>query len=50
MTKPYVARSPDAWSLYGDAPVAEVDGAPALLPGLLTLGAWPEGGGLYVDR
>jgi hypothetical protein len=47
--EPYAARSPDTWSLSTDAPVVEVDGVPALLPGLLTLGTWPEGGELYVD-
>jgi hypothetical protein len=46
--EPYSARSPDTWSLPSDAPVGESDG-PALLPGLLTLGTWPEGGELYVD-
>lgn len=47
--EPYAARSPDTWSLPTDATLSEVDGAPALLPGLLTLGTWPEGGELYVD-
>jgi hypothetical protein len=47
--EPYAARSPDTWSLPGDAALAVVDGAPALLPGMLTLGTWPEGGELYVD-
>jgi LysM repeat protein len=47
--EPYSARSPDTWSLSSEAALATVDGTPALLPGLLTLGTWPEGGELYVD-
>lgn len=47
--EPYAARSPDTWSLPMDAQLTEVGNAPALLPGLLTLGTWPEGGELYVD-
>jgi len=47
--EPYAARSPDTWSLSTDAAVGADDGVPALLPGLLTLGTWPEGGELYVD-
>jgi LysM repeat protein len=47
--EPYTARSPDTWSLPNDTSIGAADGAPALLPGLLTLGTWPEGGQLYVD-
>ncbi|NUR72212.1 MAG: LysM peptidoglycan-binding domain-containing protein [Hamadaea sp.] len=47
--EPYAARSADTWALPSGAEVEFTDDAPAPLPGLLTLGTWPEGGELLVD-
>ncbi|MCP2325339.1 LysM repeat protein [Hamadaea flava] len=47
--EPYAARSADTWALPSGAELEAPDDAPAPLPGLLTLGTWPEGGELLVD-
>ncbi|NUT34917.1 MAG: hypothetical protein HOV79_17810, partial [Hamadaea sp.] len=47
--EPYSARSADTWALPGEEHLPELAGAPSLLPGLITLGTWPEGGELLVD-
>ncbi|NUR50426.1 MAG: LysM peptidoglycan-binding domain-containing protein [Hamadaea sp.] len=47
--EPYAARSADTWALPSGAELDAPDDAPAPLPGLLTLGTWPEGGELLVD-
>jgi LysM repeat protein len=47
--EPYAVRSADTWALPSGAEIDAADDAPAPLPGLLTLGTWPEGGELLVD-
>lgn len=45
---PFEVRSPNTWSLPASAHVTDSP-APSLLPGLLCVGTWAQGGELFVD-
>jgi hypothetical protein len=47
--EPFEALWPNTWSLSANERLPESGGAPSLLPGLLKVGTWPQGGELYVD-
>jgi hypothetical protein len=47
--EPYDAQWPNTWSLQATTRLPDSRGAPSLLPGLLKLGTWPQGGELFVD-
>ncbi|MBB5869615.1 LysM repeat protein [Allocatelliglobosispora scoriae] len=46
---PFEVRSPNTWSLPATAHISESSPAPSLLPGLLSVGTWAQGGELFVD-
>lgn len=46
---PFEVRSPNTWSLPATARLTDSSAAPSLLPGLLTVGTWAQGGELFVD-
>ncbi|MBV1851744.1 LysM peptidoglycan-binding domain-containing protein [Catellatospora tritici] len=47
--EPFEVQWPNTWSLPSAAWLPDAHTAPSLLPGLLKVGAWPQGGQLYVD-
>jgi hypothetical protein len=46
---PFEALWPNTWSLSAHERLPEAGHATSLLPGLLKVGTWPQGGELYVD-
>ncbi|BCJ73214.1 hypothetical protein CS0771_27580 [Catellatospora sp. IY07-71] len=47
--EPFDMQWPNTWSLAGSAWLPDRVDTPSLLPGLLKIGVWPQGGELFVD-
>jgi hypothetical protein len=47
--EPFDVQWPNTWSLSGSAWLPDRVDTPSLLPGLLKVGTWPQGGELFVD-